>query len=309
VIHEYALILKSLIDQKKIPLGEDAVFKAVAWNAEWPPGEDGHGSMMRMRDYCPAFSKAGIRPRADHDYIGGYLQAHASSLSFPGETCGSLLSMFLKVLRLEGVVNPGKGSAFTSSTLRRYLRENHPEFCEALLLRMYRWTLASAERHLTGVEDEVRATIKEMLVLFGRSICHSRGFVDNKESHGQRDAQMPPANACTFDGITIQLSTVHGVKGETHTATLYLESFYHQDGRGPNAKSYESQRLASQFLGSTLTGAEGIRVKQSAKMAYVGFSRPMHLLCFAVHRDRFDQYLTQVDRSAWEVVVLPGSRT
>jgi hypothetical protein len=56
-----------------------------------------------------------------------------------------------------------------------------------------------------------------------------------------------------------------------------------------------------------LIGNEGKRVKQSAKMVYVGFSRPTHLLAFAVHRERFDQYLGELHTSVWEIVRLESS--
>jgi hypothetical protein len=109
-------------------------------------------------------------------------------------------------------------------------------------------------------------------------------------------------NTLNFDGFDIELGSVHSVKGRTHTATLYLESYFQKDGNGAKAKSYESQRLADQFLMNALTGKEGLRVKQSAKMVYVGFSRPTHLLAFAVHRDRFTQYLRDLDPSTWQIV-------
>jgi hypothetical protein len=89
--------------------------------------------------------------------------------------------------------------------------------------------------------------------------------------------------------MDIAVQTVHSVKGETHTATLYLETYYHRDGHGVNAKSYESHRLVEQFKGTQLTGNEKDRVKKSARMVYVGFSRPTHLLCFAVHKKRFNR--------------------
>jgi DNA helicase-2/ATP-dependent DNA helicase PcrA len=307
VIHEYANVLKTLIGQGKVPSGDDAVYKAVAWNAEWPPDESEHEGRRRLIDYCPAFSRTGVRPRIDHDCIAGYLETPAPSPRASGEVHSSILNLFLKVMRLEDIVSPDKGCSFTAATLRRYLRENHPEFYEAFLLSLHRWTTASLERNPTGVEDNVRATIQGLLALFGKQVAGSRSFVDNIQTAttGQRRDKALVTNTCTSDGITVQLSTVHGVKGETHTATLYLESFYHQDGRGLKAKSYESQRLASQFLGALLSGTEGRRVKQSAKMVYVGFSRPTHLLCFALHKDRFDQYLSAVDRSAWEVIMLP----
>lgn len=37
-------------------------------------------------------------------------------------------------------------------------------------------------------------------------------------------------------------------------------------------------------------------------MMYVGFSRPTHLLCFAVQKDRFDEYLSNINTEEWEIV-------
>lgn len=104
---------------------------------------------------------------------------------------------------------------------------------------------------------------------------------------------------CKTTNVELGVGTIHSVKGKTHTATLYLESYYYKDGRGKNAKSYESQRLKEQFEGKNISTQAGDRVKQSARMVYVGFSRPTHLLCFAVHKGRCDEAV--FESSGWEI--------
>jgi DNA helicase-2/ATP-dependent DNA helicase PcrA len=113
-------------------------------------------------------------------------------------------------------------------------------------------------------------------------------------------------NKITLDGIDIEIATIHSTKGQTHTATLYLETCFY--------KKHESQRLSLQFLLEPLKGTEGKQVKQSAKMVYVGFSRPTHLLCFAVHRDRFEEKLPNIDASdndasVWKLIRLDEARS
>ncbi|MNE18833.1 hypothetical protein D3C80_1118910 [compost metagenome] len=115
---------------------------------------------------------------------------------------------------------------------------------------------------------------------------------------------MTTTNHYKEDGLEIEITSVHAVKGQTHCATLYLESYFQKDGNGANAKSYESQRLAQQFLGMQIQSNVGNRIKQSAKMAYVGFSRPTDLLCIAVHKDRFDNQLDKIDRGIWEIITV-----
>ncbi len=103
-----------------------------------------------------------------------------------------------------------------------------------------------------------------------------------------------------FGDVEINLGTVHSVKGQTHIATLYIESSYFNDG----GKKYESQRLAPQFKGVKLRANAGKRVRESAKMVYVGFSRPTHLLVFAVHKERYESYLSDIDTTRWKLIKL-----
>jgi hypothetical protein len=39
-------------------------------------------------------------------------------------------------------------------------------------------------------------------------------------------------------------------------------------------------------------------------MAYVGFSRPTHLLCVAIQKERFEANLSDIDRDKWTISIL-----
>ena len=72
-------------------------------------------------------------------------------------------------------------------------------------------------------------------------------------------------------GRKIVFDTIHGVKGETHDATLYLET---ERNRGTDL---------SRILWCYGAGKAGKSqlYDYSRKLAYVGFSRPRRLLCRA----------------------------
>ena len=78
------------------------------------------------------------------------------------------------------------------------------------------------------------------------------------------------------NGITLQIDTVHGVKGETHDATLYLET----------------ERNGVSDIKSILTYfGQGKLYKSSdynRKCVYVGMSRPRKLLCLAIHKETYE---------------------
>ena len=92
------------------------------------------------------------------------------------------------------------------------------------------------------------------------------------------EARRQPLPFSCDDGITVSLSTIHGVKGETHDATLYLET---EHRRGSDLK-----RIMPLFIGKVLPAQE--IVERTRRCAYVGLSRPRHLLCVAMKAKTYD---------------------
>ena len=76
------------------------------------------------------------------------------------------------------------------------------------------------------------------------------------------------------DNIKLEINTVHGVKGETHLATLYLDTFWYK---------YDISDYLFELLSSKLTNKQkkGIQNKQRNRNIFVGASRSQYLLCFA----------------------------
>src|SRR5690606_35259485 len=86
--------------------------------------------------------------------------------------------------------------------------------------------------------------------------------------------------------ISIEIGTVHSVKGQTHCATMFVETSYYK---------YESEKLYVVARKETKTKPEMVlsyplffeahqyrqdkdsQAKEALKMMYVGFSRPTHL--------------------------------
>jgi DNA helicase-2/ATP-dependent DNA helicase PcrA len=216
-----------------------------------------------------------------------------------------IMKAILKALRLESVVNPNTDTAFTRTTLWDYLKENEAEEYDRWRGFVYMWIVALRK----GLRDEVHAEMKSavpgMLAIFGKALKVAADFVNGADVTPIAESSQGAAsgNWVNHHGFDIEVASVHMVKGQTHTATLYLETAYYTDGRGASAKSYESQRLAAQFLGNPMNENEkGMRVKQSAKMVYVGLSRPTHLLCVAVHESHFNQYLGNIKDAGWDVI-------
>lgn len=118
-------------------------------------------------------------------------------------------------------------------------------------------------------------------------------ILDNFYSHPPQDPK-----------VHIRLGSIHSVKGETHTATLVLDSFFHK---------HHLSELKPWILGERTGGMktklrgkpelEGSRMLGRLKLHYVAMTRPSHLLCLAMRRDVFiDGELERLKEQGWLTV-------
>lgn len=104
--------------------------------------------------------------------------------------------------------------------------------------------------------------------------------------------------------VRIRLGSIHSVKGETHTATLVLDSFFH---------NHHLRELLPWLLGTKSGGSstsrngrqvfEGARILGRLRLHYVAMTRPTHLLCLAMRKDAFGE--GEVDTMAgrgWTII-------
>lgn len=104
--------------------------------------------------------------------------------------------------------------------------------------------------------------------------------------------------------LKVRLGSIHSVKGETHTATLVLESFYYRH----HLSELKPWILGLKSGGSRTTARgkvieEGARMLGRLRLHYVAMTRPTHLLCLAMRRDSFDgSELDILASRGWHVV-------
>jgi len=77
--------------------------------------------------------------------------------------------------------------------------------------------------------------------------------------------------------VHIRLGSIHSVKGETHTATLVLDSYFHDH----HLKELKPWLLGAKTGARTGKKTEGVRMVGRLKLHYVAMTRPSHLLCLA----------------------------
>jgi DNA helicase-2/ATP-dependent DNA helicase PcrA len=94
--------------------------------------------------------------------------------------------------------------------------------------------------------------------------------------------------------LPIRFASIHGVKGETHAATLVVETY---------ARQHDLKELLP-----VLTAAQrGSQLRNAArghcKRVFVGMSRPSHLLCLAISAEHVsDPQVSALNANGWKVL-------
>ena len=146
--------------------------------------------------------------------------------------------------------------------------------------------------------------MKELLILFGfskppQAVLNFLAWENCAGAMPAREAK----SAIQTEGIylhragdvslPIRFDSIHGVKGETHAATLVVETF---------ARQHDLKELLP-----VLTAAQhGSQMRDSArghcKRVFVGMSRPSHLLCLAISAEHIaDAEITALAANGWKI--------
>lgn len=301
VIPFFAKIIKRLIDEGKINPLTDNVHKAVAWTT-CKPEDKAH--MIKLNHYHKLFSKDHTKLKINYPCLESYLVYYDEGSNKLASIRKSILNGILRIIRIERISNPINGRSFTKRSFVDFIKHEHASFYNDFKLRLYQIAALNVNRKTTEALPALIKLTTDILDKLGKVLTSSKKFIATKHvpvpGAAVSEIFAEKANCFSKDGVNIEITTVHAVKGQTHTCTLYMESFYQIDvGR---KGQYESSRVADQLNGAPLPEEAHEFIKQSLKMTYVGFSRATHLLGFAIHKSRFDTlYVGKPKLDRWDV--------
>ncbi|MDB6025867.1 MAG: helicase UvrD [Verrucomicrobiales bacterium] len=97
--------------------------------------------------------------------------------------------------------------------------------------------------------------------------------------------------------LPIYFDSIHGVKGETHAATLVTETFSRQHDLKALLPILTATQKAHELQGQD---------RGHGKRIFVGMSRPSHLLCLAISSGSInDQGIRALENGGWKIVKIP----
>ena len=287
---------RSIMDIANQEKREDPLHRINVKACGWV-GKKGASAQKRfIESYFPHFEKKNAGPRVEgvsfNEFIlknlHGTIKEHATSI----------IQGILKYLDLCEIRNGNR--RYTKTSFLEFLTATDIEQKENFLKEVMNWALLIAKSNSDDDINKIRSTIhryitETILPLYRKEETpDALSFFNAINETLSEDQTTEHRNVYHGDNgkIDIEVSTVHAVKGETHAATLYLETFYN--------KHHESDRLAEQFKGVAYTGTNEDTLK-NLRVAYVGMSRPRYMLCVAIQQDRFDKIDCDELRKIWKV--------
>lgn len=91
----------------------------------------------------------------------------------------------------------------------------------------------------------------------------------------------------------MRVGSIHSVKGETHSATLVLDTFY---------RKHHLTMLKPWLLGKQSGGSGSKTLLSRLRQHYVAMTRPSHLLCLAMREDCLSETdLAELKNRGWRV--------
>ena len=276
-----------LIIHYKLTDCEKPVFKAVGMVR-------GKDDKLGIKSFFPLFDKTDNSKDSNKDYPALYQYLAPVDVNKTDNRSVSIyynrfINAILKTLRLANIRSE-QGKLFSKRLLFRYLHERDPSLLD-LMNRLF-------VRFIIRIEDKKDVTryFKCFLKAFLKRAFNAypnEDVVDfmgiNSSDFNESKLSSSVTNVYEYKGVKIEIDTVHGVKGQTHTATLYMETFWHK-------KTVEN---IIEYIRGERKNNPGIQVKKQLRIAYVAMSRPEKLLCITMEDKVFEQNKNKLTALGW----------
>lgn len=273
---------------------EDPLHRVNIKACGWVGKKGAYEQKRYIESYYPSFEKKNAKTRMVAESFDDFLYKNLQGTV--KDCASSIIQGVIEFLNLCDVNNDGK--RYTRTSMLDYLTSIDAK--QVFLSKVMSWAMLAAIRNNAEDRQHLKDDIYQylsstFLPLFDKNeVSFAANTFFNAVADGNQGGQnLEHGNIYKEDDIEIEVATVHAVKGETHAATLYLETFFN--------KYYESERLKEQFKGIAYMGTDDDTLK-SLRVVYVGMSRPRYLLCVAIQKDRFHTIDCQELREIWDVV-------
>jgi DNA helicase-2/ATP-dependent DNA helicase PcrA len=290
VLPAFAWLIKELLNN--IP--HDDPCKAIGWI-----GKDNTADCkLCIPSYFPKYEKA---HRTQNKHLSNLVSYAAYAIQSAGaEGANRFLDIVLqgiaRALDAAGIKDEIAEHNYTPSSVEYFWRHEHEKSYNQFRTQIANAFLLALRFGLTPVDLRAQtiAAIKPVWPMVSKAARFLNGdLIDVAAEMG--DGTLQARNRFVANnGTVIDVGTVHSVKGETHLATLYLETKYQKDS--------DASRLIEFLKGNRPKGQmKKAHHQQNLKIAHVAFSRPTHLLVFACRASNITGHEDDLKCNGWVI--------
>lgn len=296
-----------LIDEYRLRTFQEGTkygFHIVGWNLK--PNESTTNSKLHLCDIFPNCNKLSNKGLNSYATLSEFLVwgCREGSMS----DCKSVICKILVyVLRILGKTDKEK-RYYTQTTLYKFVDEqgesifvDYLKFVYQASVLLFHKKYADCYLFIAQYIDNVFSTLFE--------ISKDNIFLADFYGSGFNSDLTQIEQSSAFPDIKIE--SVHSVKGQTHCATMYVETSYkkYESEHLFKIKKRATKRKDAEYYPNPLFQEQvddaQVTTKSAMHMMYVGFSRPTHLLCYAVVKDIWnDERIRRMEALGWKVIKL-----
>lgn len=249
---------------------------------------------LKIGSYWPKFDGS-VKKKNEYNYwmlVEELAQELADGKLYKAEQI--IRNLLCRVFHYIKILNPVSGKDFTTIAMKSSLDEKYRELYRQWIYEMSK--LQYFDRK--SIDQVLRQKINELLRIknpttvdvftYLPSFFLDESTVVSQTENSEKNVLIDPIR-----GRKIVFDTIHAVKGETHDATLYLETY--------RQGSTDLKRILPYFGAGSLR--KSALVDYSRKLAYVGMSRPKRLLCVAMQFETYEKS-KDVFKNGWKIIDL-----
>ncbi|HOO14888.1 MAG TPA: UvrD-helicase domain-containing protein [Candidatus Marinimicrobia bacterium] len=265
--------------------------KAVGWVKEKENG-------LSIKSYFPTFDKK--LTNINKIYFPNFFTMYELSKNIGAKKFKSrTISCILEALYLSNITNPLNNRKFNNTEFLSFINETDKNILNELLTIISKYYI---ENNFQNFSKEIINCLNSLKFNLRNE---SKDYIQKMTLKNAPNLQPGDENniyKASINGteVSIPIDTVHGIKGETHTATMYLETKYYK-----NSIEYFCDELAGRS-GDAKQNCK--RKNQALKIAHVAFSRPTHLLCIAIHKNEYDKYFINCSNLPFEILEIKDNK-
>ena len=279
-------------------------FHIVGWSIRRKNGMS--NNKLRLEDIFPNCAKASEKGQSSYDTLSEFLVFGCREHSM--YECKTVIQKALVCLLRKLNVCDSEGRLFSKTRLEnKIMLMGEDDFDEYKLLIYQTSVLLFQKRFLECYTLLVSYLTGSFSRIFEISTNHQvlANFCEEVFDTELFKAETPS------DFPDIEIGSVHSTKGQTHCATMYVDTSF---------RDYESSHLFKIKEKATRKRPEvlypnplfqekaeytQVTCKAVMHMMYVGFSRPTHLLCYASYKRNWnDERIEKMEQLGWKIINL-----